>query len=443
MRCRIRSTAPLLVFLVIFALPVSAGAKDGPAASELRLVLPPPGQPLFDEVVFEASVPEGVGVDRVEFRVDDKVVGDRHEPPWRLEADVGPENRDRRLEVLAYAGGGVISGDERTAPAVEVDEVVDLHLQQIFVTVTDADGRRVLGLQKEDFAVFDQGVEQELVTLQGGDVPFTAVLLLDTSESMKGEGLRAAIEGARRFVEGMKPLDEAKVVAASDRILRASPWSARSEDLRRSFAGLEAQGGTSIFDPLFLSLTLLESRLGRRVLVLLGDGWDNHSVLGAEDLLETARRMQTTIYWVRVGAHAFDPAIERRRRTRREDLRRRRTDPNFDSLAPRVTSAYGAVDREFGHLPIPVTSWRTKRRSVELYLALEEIVEATGGRIVNVAERSAVGPAFGEILQELREQYALGYYPQPRSAAGTWRPVEVRVDDEELEVRTREGYVAR
>lgn len=422
---------PLLSLLLLVGTIGPAAGQPLDDETDIRLVRPPAGEPIFGEVVFEASVPEGLEVDRVEFRVDGKVVGDRREPPWRVEADVGPENRDRRLEVLAYAGGGVIAGDERTAPAVEVDEVVDLHLQQIYVTVTDGDGRRVLGLEKEDFAVFDQGMKQEVVTLQGGDVPFTAVLLLDTSQSMKGEGLGAAVEGARRFVEGMRPLDEAKVLAASDRILGASPWSAREEDLVRAFDGLEAEGGTSIFDPLFLSLTLLESRLGRRVLVLLGDGWDTHSVLDGEELLETARRRQTTIYWVRLGQHAFDPQIERRRRARR--------------AASRVIehSALGAGEGEFAHLPMPVTSWRTQRRSVDLYLALEELVEATGGRIVDVAERAGIGPAFEEILSELREQYALGYYPEPAGPPGSWHELHVEVGDETLTPRTRAGYVAR
>jgi VWFA-related protein len=93
---------------------------------------------------------------------------------------------------------------------------------------------------------------------------------------------------------------------------------------------------------------------------------------------------------------------------------------------------------------MPLSSWRDEEMVADSLEALEQIVEESGGRALEVASVEDVGPAFAEILAELREQYALGYYPDPRRNDGSWRKVEVDLaGGRGLRVRTRAGYVDR
>ncbi len=92
---------------------------------------------------------------------------------------------------------------------------------------------------------------------------------------------------------------------------------------------------------------------------------------------------------------------------------------------------------------LPVSSWHDEKSARHLYRMLGRIVRGSGGRIVTVGSVAGIERAFTEILAELREQYALGYYPDPRRNDGSWRQVKVELAKRGLKLRTREGYVDR
>ena len=142
--------------------------------THVRWLSPAAETPLFDDVVLEVAVASKTPVDRVEFRIDGERVGVVTEAPYRLQVDVGSENRDRLLEAWVYALHGPLAKVEQLAPAVLIDEAVDLDLQQLFVTVTDRRGNRRLDLQADDFSIQDSGEAQELVTFASGEIPFNA-----------------------------------------------------------------------------------------------------------------------------------------------------------------------------------------------------------------------------------------------------------------------------
>jgi Ca-activated chloride channel family protein len=284
-----------------------------------------------------------------------------------------------------------------------VDEVIDVGLQQLYVTVTDRRGRRVIDLEPEAFSVADDGRPQEIITLEGGDIPITAVLVVDGSSSMEGAPLRAARSGVAAFAHEMKELDEASVLVFSDRLLRRTPFAGDPGEILSGLASLEAVGGSAVHDHLYLALKLLEERQGRRVVLLLSDGLDAHSVVSMEQLDELARVSQSLVYWVRT---------------------RQRFVVRASSLT--LMSWVGPVEGERDH-----------RR-------LEKLVKRSGGRIVEIERVADVEWAFREVLAELREQYAIGYYPDPpHSGSGRFRTVDVKVKRSGLKVRAREGYVDR
>jgi Ca-activated chloride channel family protein len=370
-------------------------------AAEVRLVSPAAGQPLFGEVEIRADV-QGAPVSKVEFYLDSLRVGVAEAPPWRVVVDVGQNNMEHSVEVLAYGPNGPIGSAALRSLPLQVDDEIEVGLQQLFV-VAERGNRRVTDLAREDFTVLDDGVPQELITFERGEIPFTAVLLVDASTSMAGDRLRTATDGAKGFVAGMKRLDEAKLVLFSDRVLLETPFTSVPSIVSLGLSGVKPQGGTALNDALYLALKRLEGSQGRRVVVLLSDGIDIESVLPMEQVQAAARRTHAVLYWLRLRRYAEQelPFIE-------------------------IFSAWrdGA-----GH-----------RRQMEL---LQSTVLESGGRIETLDSLDQVKPALETLLRELRDQYVLGYYPSQSKGRGTWHDLELRVRGDGLQVRTQEGYLER
>lgn len=368
------------------------------AALEVWFERPRPTEFVFGqvEVLIRAAPEDEVGTVRLSVDGRDVALFDR--PPFRVAVDVGQDNTEHEFEAEVRSVSGEVYSAAVVTPALQIDEVVDLGLQQLYVTVSGFDGR-VLDLEQEDFRILDEGKRQEMVTFERGDIPLTAALLLDCSLSMKGDRLAAALQGANEFVEEMKPLDQAMVMLFSDRLLRMTEFSEDREVLSRALTDVEAAGGTSINDHLFMALSRLEAVQGRRVVVLFSDGSDVHSVLSMEGVLQKARRSQALIYWIQLR------------------------DPGMHSEVPEYTS-----------------SWRNVEANRREFKDLRQAIQESGGRIEMVDNLAGLEEAFAGILAELREQYVLGYYPSQANHDGAWRNVRVKVGRQNLDVRTREGY---
>lgn len=391
--------ALLLAATLLIAAPAGGDPADEPIT--VSLDRPAPFDPVWGEVTIEAIVVADEPIERVVFYVDGSVVGELREPPWHLTADLGEAVGEHRFDVVAHGASGATGAGGFTTPALRIDDEVAVDLEQLYVTVS-RDGSRLLDLARDDFAVIDEGRRQQIVTFARGDIPFTAAALVDASVSMRGEKLAAALRGAKAFFDGMRPLDEGRLMVFSDRLLHATPFTTFADVLTTGLGGVEARGGTALRDHLYLALAQLEQRQGRRVVLLLSDGVDSHSVVSTADVARLARRSQALIYWLRLPYRAGRPA---------------------------------------GDMPALTTAWRGMedyRRGIE---ALERTVRESGGTVRPLASIDDIGPAFREILTELRQQYVLGYYPEPRHRDGRWRRVKVRVDRPGAEVRSRDGYL--
>ena len=362
---------------------------------------PDPFSAAFGEVTIEAVVVGSEPIERVVFSVDGVVVGELLEPPWTLTVQLGADPTAHRFDVVAHGRSGATGSGGLHTPELRIDDSLDIALQQLFVTVTR--GRdRVLDLGPESFAVIDDGQRQELVTFARGDIPFSAVVLVDSSTSMRGEKLDAALAGARVFFDGMRTLDEGKLLVFSDRVLHTTPFTTSPETLGIGLTSIEAKGGTALNDHLFLALRQLLDRQGRRVVILLSDGVDSHSVLDMADVARAARRNQALVYWLRLPYRAGRPADE----------------------MPSLTTAWRGVE--------------DYRREID---SLARTVRESGGSVRPLASIEEISVAFRGILEELRQQYVLGYYPTGKRHDGSWRRVRVRADRPGVEIRCRAGYL--
>lgn len=367
----------------------------------VEIVAPAAGEPLFGDIVIEAKVHPDTPLRSVHFELDGHTVATFEGRavdgvPFRARVNVGDENREHRIRVEAHGQDGARGVAELVSPAIHVDEALDLELQQLYISVMGLGGRRVTDLTAGDFSVFDEGRRQEIVTFEHGDLPLTVMLLVDGSHSMHGERLDAARSGAGAFLGGLAALDEARLLVFADRILQLSELVQGGQGDLPTIDRLRTHGGSAVNDHLYLALQWLESRQGRRVVLLLSDGVDNHSVLRAEQVREIARKAQAQIYWVRLRGEA-------------------------------ITGE-------------PRSAWRDQWDARQEFQELERAVRSTGGRIFTLDAVAQIEPAFRVILEELREQYAVGYYPDNVRNDGRWRPVEIDVRGRGLRLRTREGY---
>lgn len=374
---------------------VGAWAQGG---TTVTITNPKASEASYGEFEVAVVVAAAEPIKAVEFYVDGQLAGTVTNPPYKMKVNVGWENQEHRYRVVAVAASGTRTESSLTTVAVKVDATIEVELKQLYVTVSDG-GKRVLDLPRKAFEILDQGKRQDLVTFEKGDVPLTAVVLLDSSESMKGVRLEKALEGARVFVDGLKGLDQGMVVLFADRLIRASEFSSVSAEVAQSLAGVHAEGGSAINDHLYLALKRLEAQPGRPVIVLLSDGVDVHSTLPMEEVVWKASRSQALIYWIQLTDEGK---------------------ASGDTIS---------------------TAWRNGDQSKREFEQLSQAVNTSGGEIIPIAKPEQFLGAFTTILEDLRSQYVLGYYPSDAMGDGSWRKVKVSVDKFGYRVRHRGGYV--
>jgi Ca-activated chloride channel family protein len=390
------NAARLLVLVILTAVPTMA--QD----IWVSITEPSDGEFVIGEVEMAVEVVGRADVAEVEFALDGRAVGTLTQSPFRLRIDLGERNVEHRFSVVARDVEGREGTAEVTTRPMPIAADYEVDLRQLYVSVARQD-RRVLDLERSSFTILDEGARQALVTFARGDIPFTAVLLIDASGSMYGDKIRSATAGAAAFIHGMKELDQAQVVIFSDQILASTPITDAKEVLAAGLGGAEARGGTALQDHLFVALKQLEERQGRRVLILLSDGIDTHSVIDMDRVFEVARTSNALIYWIRFARDSDNP---------------------YDDQRVSMTSAWKGSD-EYS-------------RQIE---RLVQTVRESGGAIIPVNALDQIGPVFVRVLEELREQYVLGYYPDSRRRDGRWHRIKVEVDAPNLEIRAPRGYV--
>jgi Ca-activated chloride channel family protein len=377
-------------------------AATASRAVEITFLRPMQGEPVYGDVEVQlALTPADAGVQRIDVYLDGKRAGSIDHPPYHLMTNAGLDNAEHRFEAVVYAGGKPIAQTSVRTPRFQVDEEIKVDLRQVFVSVGHRDGS-VPVLGKEAFSVFDSGARQEVTSFERGDVPFTAILLLDASASMQGGRLQSALDAARTFVGALRPLDEAKLVLFSDRVLGETPFTSIPSVLSIGLAGIEAQGGTALSDALFLALERLESRHGRKVVILLSDGIDIESVTPMREAQRLAHRIQASIYWLRLRKPA-----------------------EIEQIGKPV-ARFSIWRNAEGH-----------RRELE---ALEKTVADSGGRTQPIDKLEQVPGTLAGLLGELRSQYILGYYATVTRGAGQWHDLSVRVNGLGYIVRSQKGY---
>jgi VWFA-related protein len=293
---------------------------------------------------------------------------------------------------------------------------IDTTLVSVPVIVSDRQGRYIAGLKASDFTLYEDRVKQPIAFFADAEEPINVALLLDTSKSATW-ALDDIKETARDFVEQLRPQDRAMIVTFDRDATALCELTSNRKTLERAIgdAQIGERFGTKLRDAV-TAVMKEEFRTvkGRKAIVLLTDGMDYGSGVSEQTLLESATEADTLIY--SVFYRSLPPGLDNGRKSPR--------------------GRWGIPGRRQRRAA------RIEERNEEAMEFLRRLSEVSAGRYFN-SEVSDLKQTFGQIVEELRHQYRLGFYP-PDHPAGSIHAIKVEVRIEatrpDVVVRSRRSY---
>lgn len=255
-----------------------------------------------------------------------------------------------------------------------------LDVVRVDALVTDG-GRPVLGLAPGDFVILDNGTPQTVDLASFETLPVNVILAFDQSNSVTGDRMAQLRDAARAVLGALTPRDQAALVTFSHRVELRQALTHESRLVVDAVSAAKPSGETSLFDGVYAGLLVGVNDGARNLVIVFSDGVDTASWLGAEQIIETAKRSDAVVY----------------------------------ALSPK-----GA-----GSVPF-----------------LRELTDQTGGSTIEVEALRELSARFVAILAEFRHRYLLSYSPKGVTAPG-WHRLEVKLKNRRATVKARPGYIGR
>jgi Ca-activated chloride channel homolog len=332
----------------------------------------------------------------------------------------------------------VLIGDSKTpttgedeAKVLDDDEVikVETNLVTIPVAVLDRDGRFVSGLQQNDFQIFEDGVQQKVEYFASVEQPFTVVLLIDVSNSTQFK-INEIQDAAITFVNQLRQDDRVMVISFDDKIRVLSQPTSNRAALQNAIRQINFGGGTSLYEAVSHSINQELRRIdGRKAIVLFTDGVDTTSRRATyQSTVKEAEEIDAMIYPIRFDTTGFANG------------------GNTGGGSPRQSggSVFGQILGAIltgGNVQIGSGGGGSAGDYQRGLRYLEELASVSGGRKFEARTTSNLDAAFSGIAEELRRQYALGYYPESEGQRGQRKQIKVRVDRTNAVVRAKNSYI--
>jgi Ca-activated chloride channel family protein len=322
----------------------------------------------------------------VRFYVDGRLLAeDADGPPYAVEWVDDNPYEPREIKVAIDDGaGGVLEDSVKLAP-LEVIEEAQVASVLVDASVTDEHGKAVATLGGEDFTLTEDGVVQSLDLVQLQRMPTQFTLLVDASQSMarRVDLVRAT---ARRVVARLRAEDTVVVAPFRRSVETVTGPTRDSATIAEAIGGISASGGTAIFDSLAQLPELLSRTDVRHVVILLTDGYDEHSRGDMQNALDAVRALNATIYVVGIGGVAGI--------------------------------------------------------SLKGELLLRQIAAKTGGRTFFPSREEQLPDVHEAIMADVFSRYLLSYTPANQEPDGAYRAITVATADSRYRIKAREGYFA-
>jgi len=328
--------------------------------------------------------PASAAVSSVSLFADGRLVCTLDHPPFECAWDAGPNVVEHVIRAVATLPDGRRVARSIRTKGVSYTESVDVDVVQVTVTVTGDNGRFVRGLRRQDFRLYEDNTVQDLTTFVAENVPLEIIVAVDVSGSMT-DAMPKVKESVKRFLNAIRPTDRVTVLGFNDSVFTLARPTVDLATRLKAIDRLAPWGGTALYDVIVQAFDLLGRQTGRRALVVFTDGEDLNSRVPIE-------------------------------------------------VAERRLEASDAVLYPIGQGRAP--------RLVSLKTILERLARKSGGRAFFGDNVDKLDGVFTEILDELSNQYLLGYVPKDLTRDGRWRALRVEMPGKKLRVRARQGYRA-
>jgi len=282
---------------------------------------------------------------------------------------------------------------------IELDKVIrtDVDLALVNVTVTDPNDRIVVGLDQDNFRVYEDGVEQEIIAFSSEDIPVAVGIILDLSGSMKNK-IANAHAAITAFLGTANKDDDFFLVGFNAHANLMSTFTHDPGYIQGCALSAAPGGSTALLDAIYLGISYMKtSKYTKRALLIVSDGGDNHSRHSRGAIKQLVREADVQLYAIGI----YDP----------------------------LTYPYKTLEEMHGPS------------------LLEEITETTGGKVYPGAHLQDLPAIAARIGSELRNQYVLGYTPSNHVYDGQWRKIKVRLRPPRgvgpLLVHAKTGYYAK
>lgn len=372
-------TAPL-----VSPLPAQDAAKR--RGFSIKITEPANQQVVFGKtkIAAEVDISDPDLVERVEFIIGDQVVFVDREPPYECFHDFGEAARSWIVRAVAYHQEEVTVSDAVITRRLNFSTIEKVNRVILWVSAVDNDGSLIGDLEKTDFRILEDGVEQKVIDFYHETRPISLAILIDTSGSMKDK-IKEVHAAAGAFAASLREIDEALVIDFDDNVFLIQELTSDRDALQEAISSTEPLGATSLYDAIHAAYRKIGTIEGRKAIVLLSDGEDTSSQFGYKRVLEEAKSNNTMIFSIGLGGGA-------------------------------------------GGAP---------RRDV-----LKEFSENTGGQTFFVKKPEQLAEAYDRIAEVLGKQYYLSYSTTNEIWDGHWIKIKVENDRPGVEVRARRGYFA-
>jgi Ca-activated chloride channel family protein len=360
------------------------GRAQSPAETQtIAIVSPAPDAYAVGSVPLKAVVsPTSRDIARVMFYADGRLVCTLMDPA-RAECtwDAGPNVTSHVIRVVAEKlGGGRLVTSIKTK-GLDLAEAVTVEVVQVTAVVSDR-GRFIKGLPQTAFRVLEDNVPQKITHFSSEGSPLELVIAVDVSASM-APAMGQLKTSVKKFLGALGPKDQVTLTAFNDNLFTLTRRETSPEQRLRAVDRLAPWGGTALYDVIIRGLQQLTRQPGRRVLVVFSDGDDRTSHATLASVEQAVRASDATLFMVALG-----------RGSRNEALR----------------------------------------------TGIEKLVDLSGGRALFVDRVDQLDEPFAEIIEELANQYLIGYESTSAARDTNWHEIKVELPGHRYSVRARQGY---
>jgi VWFA-related protein len=368
-----------------YALFIAIGAVAWPAAQgSLHIVTPREDDVVSGTISVHAELPPGAALKEAVVFADGREICRTAAAPIVCRWDAGDSLERRHIRVVATLSDGKRITANRFTRKLTVDDVSDVDVVLVTLSVTDESGRFVRGLNRRSFRLFEDNVQQDVTSFTAENVKPEVLTAVDVSGSMR-DTLPAVKRAVQVFDARLSQTSGVSISGFNHTFFVLANRDALPEQRLRAIDRLAPWGATALYDALLQGVELLNKQPGRKAMVLFTDGADSASQAALDSAERRLKASDVLLYTV-----GFGDAV----------------------------------------------------KTVDLRQRLESLSATSGALSFFPSSTTDLERVFQIVVTDLSNQYVLGYAPRRSPTDGTWRAIRVEATDPKLRVRARQGYLA-